>query len=64
MCAGASFWAQIGRVVFGASDPKRGFMLLGTRLLHPKTKISSGILEKECSEIMKTYFESKRDKGR
>ena len=64
MCAGASFWAQIGRVVFGASDPKRGFMMLGTRLLHPKTKISSGILEKECSELMKTYFESKRDKGR
>ena len=43
MCAGASFWAQIGRVVYGATDPKRGFMMVGTRLLHPKTKISSGI---------------------
>jgi len=64
MCAGASFWAQIGRVVFGAADPKRGFMAVGTKLLHPKTKISSGILENDCSILMKTYFEGKRDKGR
>ncbi len=64
MCAGAAFWTQITRVVYGASDPKRGFMMVGTRLLHPKTKISSGILEEECSVLMKTYFEGKRDKGR
>ncbi|HXB12730.1 MAG TPA: nucleoside deaminase [Bacteroidia bacterium] len=64
MCAGAAFWTQITRIVYGAPDPKRGFMMVGTRLLHPKTKISSGILEEECSVLMKTYFEGKRDKGR
>lgn len=60
MCAGASFWAQIGRVVYGASDPKRGFMTVGTRLLHPKTIITSGILEDECSAIVTSYFQAKR----
>lgn len=60
MCAGASSWAQIGRLVYGAPDPKRGFMSVGTRLLHPKTKITTGILENECSDILTTYFESKR----
>jgi tRNA(adenine34) deaminase len=60
MCAGASFWTQIGRLVYGASDPKRGFMSVGTRLLHPRTKITTGILENECSEILTNYFESKR----
>ncbi|MGP8216166.1 MAG: nucleoside deaminase [Bacteroidia bacterium] len=61
MCAGASFWAQLGRLVYGASDPKRGFMTVGTRLLHPKTIITSGILEDECSSILSSYFQSKRD---
>ncbi len=61
MCAGASFWAQIGRVVYGASDPKRGFMTVGTRLLHPKTIITKGILEEECSSIVTDYFKAKRD---
>ena len=61
MCAGASFWAQIGRVVYGASDPKRGFMTVGTRLLHPKTIITKGILEEECSTIITDYFKAKRD---
>jgi tRNA(adenine34) deaminase len=60
MCAGASFWAQIGRLVYGAADSKRGFMTVGTRLLHPKTKITTGILADECSGILTTYFESKR----
>jgi tRNA(adenine34) deaminase len=60
MCAGASFWAQIGRLVYGASDPKRGFMSVGTRLLHPKTKITTGILANDCSGILTAYFESKR----
>jgi tRNA(adenine34) deaminase len=62
MCAGASFWAQLGRLVYGASDPKRGFNKVSSGLLHPKTKITSGILEEECSSILKNYFESKRDK--
>ena len=61
MCAGASFWAQIGRVVYGASDSKRGFMTVGTRLLHPKTIITKGILEEECSSIVTDYFKAKRD---
>ncbi len=60
MCAGASFWAQIGRVIYGASDPKRGFMTVGTQLLHPKTVITTGILETECSDIVTSYFQSKR----
>ena len=60
MCAGALFWAQIGRVVYGAGDPKRGFSMIGAHLLHPKTKVSKGILEEECSLLMKTFFEGKR----
>lgn len=63
MCAGALFWAQIGRIVYGASDPKRGFSMIGTQLLHPKTKISKGILEEECSQLVKTFFEAKRREG-
>jgi tRNA(adenine34) deaminase len=61
MCAGASFWAQIGRIVYGAADPKRGYNSISSGLLHPKTKISSGVMEEECSAILKNYFESKRD---
>lgn len=60
MCAGASFWAQLGRLVYGAADPKRGFMSVGTRLLHPKTVITSGILQEECSGLVTSYFQSKR----
>lgn len=61
MCAGASFWAQLGRMVYGAPDPKRGFKKVSSGLLHPKTKITEGVLEEECSAILKNYFESKRD---
>lgn len=61
MCAGASFWAQIGRIVYGAADPKRGFNSISSGLLHPKTKITSGIMELECSTLIRNYFESKRD---
>jgi tRNA(adenine34) deaminase len=60
MCAGALFWAQIGRIVYGAGDPKRGFSVIGPQLLHPRTKITGGILEEECSQLMKTFFENKR----
>ncbi len=63
MCAGALFWAQIGRRVYGASDPKRGYSIIGNQLLHPRTKISKGILEEECSLLMKTFFEGKRREG-
>jgi len=61
MCAGASFWAQLGRLVYGASDPKRGFTKTSSGLLHPKTKISSGIMEEDCSVILSRYFEGKRN---
>lgn len=63
MCAGALFWAQIGRIVYGAHDPKRGFSKIDANLLHPKTKLSTGILEEECSRLVKTFFEGKRREG-
>lgn len=60
MCAGALFWSQIGRVVYGAKDDKRGASLAGRNLYHPKTQIVSGIKEKECSEIIKAFFKERR----
>lgn len=61
MCAGALAWAQMGRVVYGASDEKRGFMLHGGKsLLHPKTMLEMGVLEHDCSLLMKAFFRSKR----
>ncbi|MEI6507862.1 MAG: nucleoside deaminase [Bacteroidota bacterium] len=60
MCAGAIFWSQIGKVVYGARDEKRGFTKTGN-LLHPKTEIISGILENECSELMKIFFKKLRE---
>lgn len=61
MCAGASYWTQLKKVVYAASDDKRGFSTHPKNLLHPKTKIISGIMEKECSELIKTFFLNKRD---
>ena len=61
MCAGAIAWAQVGRVVFGASDEKRGFMRYGgKKLLHPKTTLELGVLEEEAATLMKAFFRSKR----
>jgi tRNA(adenine34) deaminase len=60
MCAGALFWAQIDRVVYGASDEARGFMRYGKELLHPKTKLEFGIKHDECSALMKEFFKAKR----
>ncbi len=60
MCAGALFWYQIGRVVFGASDERRGFSRLSPTPLHPKTTVNSGILEAECSKMLKMFFQSLR----
>ncbi len=60
MCAGASYWTQIGKIVYGASEPKLGFTILNTKL-HPKTEVISGILEEECSELLKTFFANKRN---
>ena len=55
MCAGASYWTQISKIVYGASEPERGFKNLNTKL-HPKTTIVSGVLEDECSTILKRFF--------
>jgi tRNA(adenine34) deaminase len=62
MCAGAAFWTQIKNIVYGAGDPRRGFTAISTadNLLHPKTQITSGILAKECSILLKQFFEKKR----
>ncbi len=60
MCAGALAWAQLGRLVYGAEDEKRGFMRFGKGLLHPKTIIEYGILSEECGTIVKTFFKNKR----
>lgn len=60
MCAGALGWSQISRVVFGASDPKRGFMAFAPNALHPKTEVVSGVLESECGELVSSFFKSKR----
>ena len=59
MCAGALYWSQIGKIVCSARDEKRGYHLYGN-LLHPKTEIVYGILEKECSELLKNFFLQKR----
>jgi len=61
MCAGASYWTQIGKIVFGARDEKRGFLSTSKKILHPKTVLVAGILENECSELMKKFFKKKRD---
>ena len=63
MCAGAIGWAQIHRVVFGATDEKRGFTVFAPHALHPKCTISSGILEPECRELMQSFFAKKRTKS-
>ncbi|MFA5218795.1 MAG: nucleoside deaminase [Bacteroidales bacterium] len=60
MCAGAAYWTQIGRIVYGATDPKRGFTQTSVNLLHPKTIVISGVLEPECSGLLKKFFSSKR----
>lgn len=60
MCAGAIGWAQISRVVYGAADEKRGYNLLAPRALHPKTTVTTGVLEAECREIMQEFFKQKR----
>ena len=60
MCAGALAWSQIGKVVYGASDPKRGFSRFSPSLMHPKTEIVSGVLAEECGEIVSEFFRNKR----
>lgn len=60
MCAAALAWAQVKRVVYGASDTKRGFSLFSPKLMHPKTEVTAGILQQECGEIVTRFFRNKR----
>lgn len=62
MCAGAIGWAQVQRVVYGASDEKRGFTIYAPKALHPKCAVSSGVLEPECRELIQAFFAKKRGK--
>jgi tRNA(adenine34) deaminase len=60
MCAGAIAWAQLAEVVYGANDEKRGFSKYSSQILHPKTKLTKGILAEDCEKIMKDFFAGKR----
>lgn len=60
MCAGALFWSQIGKIVYGARDEQRGCIAMGTTM-HPKTKMSGGVLADECSQLLKNFFIEKRN---
>ncbi|MDF1570807.1 MAG: nucleoside deaminase [Bacteroidales bacterium] len=60
MCASAYKWAQLGRLVFGASDDKAGYHIVEAPVLHPKTEIKFGVLEKECGDLLKAFFRGKR----
>jgi tRNA(adenine34) deaminase len=59
MCAGALYWSQISKIVFGARDEQRGFQTMGTQL-HPKTEVVSGIMAEECAELLKLFFKKRR----
>ncbi len=61
MCAGASYWTQISRIVYGANEEKRGFTQIKQNLLHPKTLLKSGVLADECANLMRNFFAKKRD---
>lgn len=60
MCAGALGWSQIDKVVYGASDSKRGFSQIAPKAFHPKTEVVSGVMEEECGRLMKDFFQKKR----
>lgn len=60
MCGGALAWSQIGRVVYGAEDPKRGYSTFSERIMHPRTKVSKGVLREECEALMSDFFASLR----
>ena len=60
MCAGAIGWSQLGRLIYGASDEKRGFRRFAPEALHPRTEVVSGVLEEECAQLMKDFFKKRR----
>ncbi len=61
MCAGAAAWTQIPNIVFGASDPKKGYSKVSKSVMHPKTNVQKGVLEQECSQLLSLFFQKKRD---
>lgn len=63
MCAGASYWTQISKIVFAAHDIKRGFSQIKQRIVHPRTEVVSGILEEQAAQLMKEFFIGKRNKS-
>ena len=60
MCAGALAWSQIGRIVYGTAEPKKGYTTIPHPILHPKTKVESGVMEAECRELMEEFFKKLR----
>ncbi len=62
MCAGAAYWTQIGRIVYGADDEKRGFSQFSDQILHPKTELNSGLMAGDAARLMKEFFISRRNK--
>jgi tRNA(adenine34) deaminase len=60
MCGGASYWTQLKKIVYGATDEKRGFSSLTENILHPKTEVESGLMKEECSKLLADFFQSKR----
>jgi tRNA(adenine34) deaminase len=60
MCAGASYWTRLGRIVFGAFDNERGYSRIAKKILHPGTEVKRGILENECSALLTDFFKKKR----
>ena len=60
MCAGALGWSQLGRLVYGAPDDKRGYRRFAPQALHPKTEVTAGILESDCADLMKRFFSERR----
>lgn len=63
MCAGASYWVQIGRIVFGAYDDKRGISSIKQHILHPKTEVQGGVLQDNCEQLLRQFFLAKRNKN-
>jgi tRNA(adenine34) deaminase len=61
MCAGASYWTQISKLVYGAPEPKRGFTSKCSNILHPKTVMETGVLAEQCGELMRKFFAARRD---
>jgi tRNA(adenine34) deaminase len=63
MCAGASYWTQVSKIVFGAYDTKRGYSKVGSSIIHPKTKVTGGIMKNECSDLLLRFFDKRRTRN-